>query len=366
MKLIYLYILGLLLSGSILSQTIAAGLGYYLVVDENGTLWTWGYNHFGQLGLGDWELRKSCQEIPALKDIVRVVAKDRSVALDAAGVVWAWGYNKNGQIGCEYSTYVASPVRINIDRRVKAVALGYQHTLALDEEGQVWIWGNFREHKDYGEGPTLLNIPEQIIQIAAGERHALAVDCQGRVWSWGNNNCGQLGLGYLSESEAPMCIKVPLEVVSIVAEGNCSFALDDDGKLWVWGATDPIASLSNDTAIKLHTPTLFSFSSRIFSLSVRKKFIAVLDEAQQVWMGEIILSAAFAHNQEPALKLVENLRDSVEIDITPDHLLVLDKNGQLLLWRHKEEFLPERCIIKDLPPIKCPFFRLPANGQSCS
>ena len=87
------------------------------------------------------------------------------------------------------------------DPRITMICGGDRHSLALDDQGQVWAWGN----GSYGQiGDNLTggsSVPKkvtalttQIVQITSGYEHSMALDDQGNVWVWGNNDRGQVGL----------------------------------------------------------------------------------------------------------------------------------------------------------------------------
>jgi YD repeat-containing protein len=81
------------------------------------------------------------------------------------------------------------------------------------------------------KGPTA----DQAGKLAAGAAHSLAVDANGAVWVWGANNAGQLGDGTTTDASSPLQVPGLSGVTAVAAGGNQSAALKSDGTVWVWG-----------------------------------------------------------------------------------------------------------------------------------
>lgn len=137
--------------------------------------------------------------------------------------------------------------------RVVQVGCGAEHMTALDDEGNVWAWGE-GESGLLGSGmfaaslPRLVDFEEEGIKcsrIAVGAGFTLALDVNGRVWCWGRNGHGQLGLGedaavdiQSSESIPSIIPHFPADeeaIVDIAAGGRCSIALGKSGRVYCWG-----------------------------------------------------------------------------------------------------------------------------------
>jgi alpha-tubulin suppressor-like RCC1 family protein len=77
---------------------ISAGYSHSLAVKSDGTVWSWGYNSYGQLGNGTTTQRASPVRVQGLTGIVAVSAGGQhSLALASDGTIWAWGWNYYGQ-----------------------------------------------------------------------------------------------------------------------------------------------------------------------------------------------------------------------------------------------------------------------------
>ena len=113
-----------------------------MALRADGTLWTWGYNIFGQLGLGT--LASTNQPVRVGTNANwRVVAAGgyHTAALRADGTLWAWGYNGNGQLGNGTFTEAKQPVQAGTNTNWETIAAGFVHTMALRADGTLWAWG---------------------------------------------------------------------------------------------------------------------------------------------------------------------------------------------------------------------------------
>ena len=139
---------------------------------------------------------------------------DHSLALEPAGSLWSWGSNASGQLGIGQqggATNQSSPVRVSTLRGVIAAAAGQSHSIAVQSDGRVFTWGS-NSSSQLGErgvgadnnptpfplsASTLLgNLKGDLygaIGVAAGAAHTLVLKPDGTVWSFGSNSAGQLG-----------------------------------------------------------------------------------------------------------------------------------------------------------------------------
>jgi alpha-tubulin suppressor-like RCC1 family protein len=82
----------------------------------------------------------------------------------------------------------------------------------------------------------------KVVIVSARHNHSLALDNQGRLWAWGNNQYGQLGDGSTTRRLSPVQVDLTSlngsTVVAVSAGGFYSLVLDDQGRLWAWGRND--------------------------------------------------------------------------------------------------------------------------------
>jgi alpha-tubulin suppressor-like RCC1 family protein len=163
---------------------IAAGAAHSLALKSDGTVWSWGYNGHGQLGDGSITERHTPVQVSGLTTVIAIapgLAQDHSLALKSDGTVWSWGYNNYGQLGDGSTTERHTPVQVSELAGVTTIAVGAYHCLALNSDGTVWSWG-YNNRGQLGDGSTTnRTTPGQVsglttvIAIASGGYHGFAL-----------------------------------------------------------------------------------------------------------------------------------------------------------------------------------------------
>jgi hypothetical protein len=193
--------------------------------------------------------------------------------------VFAWGYNGFAQVSPiampDGSTFVAAPTPVHhLPANIVMLAAGDTHSLALDDQGNVWAWGANGcgelgvEPSDaatdtscfWDEATPTASSPFQatpakvqglkgpVKAIAAGMMFSVAVLANGQVMTWGYNLAGTLGdgLSNYGPHATPQLVTiqtdagvVPLSGVTSVHAGDYHvIAVTDDGKVWGWGSNN--------------------------------------------------------------------------------------------------------------------------------
>jgi alpha-tubulin suppressor-like RCC1 family protein len=227
--------------------TVSCGT-HTLAIKDDGTLWAWGHNGYGQLGRGTWNnVRNDPAQISGTHPAgwLSVAAGEvHSVGLSANGSIWAWGDGEYGQLGHGDNEEISTATRVGAASDWVAVAAGIQHTLAIKANGTLWAWGD-NEDGQLGIGRSgeyeQKNVPTQVgaatnwAAVAAGEWHTLALKNDGTLWAWGYNGRGQLGVGTSASQFAPSQVGAEKDWVAISCGESFSVALKADGTLWAWG-----------------------------------------------------------------------------------------------------------------------------------
>ena len=256
---------------------VSLGWSFVMAMDTDGNVYTWGYSNYGQLG--------------------------------------------NGTItGISSTTYAADPARVpdpkDTSKAFKAaqISAGGFHALAISQDGTLWAWG----WNDYGQlgvtrqtnrsmptqvgSPTDSSQPFQVAQISAGVLHSLAVDQNGTAWGWGNNANGQLGDGTTSKRTTPRPVLAPANQsgsgtgfasVRISAGWGHSVAIGQDGNAYAWG-DNAYGQLGDGSAKQSRTPTLVAFNPALLITGV-KFDKTVVDPLVQNTDGSVTLATP-AHN----------------------------------------------------------------------
>lgn len=148
------------------------------------------------------------------------------------------------------------PVLITQLQKIKRLAAGGNHMLALDHLGHLFVWGCGLQRQlgrrlvgrmaHHGLTPTRVGgSKKRFTYIAAGGDHSFVKDEQGQICSWGLNNFGQTGIPS-EDAEVELIVEVPTVVTSLKGydiqemDGGThhSVACTTDGKLLVWGRCD--------------------------------------------------------------------------------------------------------------------------------
>jgi hypothetical protein len=123
-------------------SALAAGGTFSLASLSDGTVRSWGWNKYGQLGNGNTLTSNVPVPVSGLAGVKAIVAgTDFGLALKTDGSVWGWGNNHYGQLGNGGNQDSPVPVRVSGLAGVIAVAAGSAHGLALKADGTVWVWG---------------------------------------------------------------------------------------------------------------------------------------------------------------------------------------------------------------------------------
>jgi len=255
------------------NKKVAVGWDHELAIKKDGTVWSWGLNHNGQLGNGTTINQSMPVKVSGLTDIISVsTGYYFSLALRADGTVWTWGNNGSGQLGDGTVTNRSTPVKVSGITDVIAISGGGNHSLALKTDGTVWAWGS-NTSGQLGDGTqTNRSTPVQVsgftnaVSISAGEGHSVALRADGTVWAWGNNVGGSLGNGTNDNQSAPVQVVGLADIDSISTKGGFTFALKKGGTVWAWGNNSG-GYLGDGTNVNRNTPVQISGLSDITSIT---------------------------------------------------------------------------------------------------
>jgi alpha-tubulin suppressor-like RCC1 family protein len=193
--------------------SFAAGASGCVFVKTDGTLWAAGQNERGQLGVavsGDWEqnIRNTPFQVPGISGVKAVaMGYSHTLVLKTNGELWTLGLNESGQLGVAVTTadwddYHSTPVLVATG--VARIAAGTNHSLFVKTDGTLWAMGDnshgqigvsTAEHAGLASTDTPLQIASNVTAIAAGRRHSAYVTGDGRLYAFGSNEAGQLGAG---------------------------------------------------------------------------------------------------------------------------------------------------------------------------
>ena len=236
-----------------LTNWITLATTYYsgLATKTDGTLWSWGRNNFGQLGLGSTTDYSSPKQVGSLTNWQTVYGSQDNydqfvLAIKTDGSLWSWGGNGSGQLGLGNSTKYSSPKQVGSLTNCLKISAGQYHVLATKTDGTLWSWGDNTTYGALGLGNrTNYSSPKQIgalttwSTIAAGYAISAAIKSDGTLWTWGRGaSFGATGHNNLTNYSSPV------QVGSLTNWANISIgffqmiAIKTDGTLWSWGANN--------------------------------------------------------------------------------------------------------------------------------
>jgi alpha-tubulin suppressor-like RCC1 family protein len=230
----------------------AAGAVHGLALKSDGTIYACGNNMFGQLGNGTTTTSLSPVAVPLPGGATATaIAADEyhSLALTSGGALYAWGHNAFGQLGNGTTTDSSTPVAVAVPGTVTQIAAGWAFNLALTSTGAVYTWG-FNGDGELGttsadtcalyyscsKTPVAAALGASTVKaIAAGWDHSLAIQSDDTVLAWGLNNYGQLGVGDTDNRLTPTPTINGLTVKAIACGGAHSLAIKSDSAGIAWG-----------------------------------------------------------------------------------------------------------------------------------
>jgi alpha-tubulin suppressor-like RCC1 family protein len=244
------------------------------IAEEDGSLWSWGSNAHGQLGMNVNEIVRVCSptQISNTFNFTQISSgAEFCLALDSNNRVWSFGRNNCGQLGLGHTTFRDSPTMITSLKEILSVSCGMDHGLVLDVDGNLWSFGSNSSGKlgladpdrscyfyprkldwlpknlpkvktkrktlfsHFSSEKKNVENPLKIIQISSGYNHNLVLDSQSRVWVWGDNSFGQLGIGNLVSKCSPEMLDHAGNISTVYCAGNSSIIQNINNQMFAFG-----------------------------------------------------------------------------------------------------------------------------------
>lgn len=236
------------------AMAVAAGNGFSMALMQDGTVYTWGTNANGELGVSASEVA-SFRTSPTVLGgnmenlyFIKISAGPSSAAaVTASGTVYLWGRNASGQLGTS-SVAKLLPFSPTSLTSCAEIALGESHSVALLSDGSIKNAG-LNDKGQFGVGTTYdalceffraanLTSPKPIVDVAAGTQHTVALSANGTVYTWGYNNQGQLGYSGSTTQTSPKAVTLGDGIVasSVAAAYNNSAIVTAEGRVYAFGA----------------------------------------------------------------------------------------------------------------------------------
>jgi alpha-tubulin suppressor-like RCC1 family protein len=284
----------------------------------------------GQTRMVSLTLTPPC--VSSAPKVVLAAGYNHTVALHQDGTVWAWGKNK-GQLGDGTETDRLVPVQTSGLTNITALAADKDESLALQQDGTVWAWGM--------RGVQRL-IPERAVglfNITALDNawsHALALHQDCTVWAWGSNHSNQLGGGTASSlyRNNPFQVDGLTNFIALAAGASHTLALRQDGTVWAWG-DNYAGQLGDGTTTNRTTPVQVSGLTDIIALAAGRFHSLALRKDGTVWAwgdnsSRQLGDGTFAQRAMPVQ--VIGLTNVAALSANGSHAVALRQDGTVWGW----------------------------------
>ncbi len=268
-----------------------------VAVKWDGTFWTWGSNNEGRLGLNQSEPTKisSPTQLGTGTDwSFAGTWKTGGWGLKTDGTLWSWGQNGQGGLGLNSQSpnvLYSSPVQISGTTWAACKKGHQQTTIAVKTNGSLWGWGRNNNgrlginNNDNRSSPT--QIPGTWAtgrnSFAVGSTGTMAIKSDGTLWSWGYHSGGCLGMNEGSSSwSSPRQVGTDTNWRSVhmdtLGGQRCSHGTKTDGTLWSWGENTNgqlglnTAKISPGNRRDVSSPTQVGTDTTWMSTSYGKQF----------------------------------------------------------------------------------------------
>jgi alpha-tubulin suppressor-like RCC1 family protein len=326
---------------------VAAGKQFSLLLQSDGSIWTWGRDDVGQLGNGQTTTSTTTYRTRAKMGTAndwRFVAagSTHALAIKYDGSLWGWGDNSKGQLGITGNP-IKSPTRIGSRNDWVQVAGGTSFTVALAADGTIWTTGD-NTNNQLGRTGTTTTLGQVVTgdstnlftQISAGASHVLALEDDGSVYGWGLNDKYQLTSKVTTASQAtPLSLSGgPYRKISAGAVD--SVAIRWDGVLIGWGnnAAGELC-IPNDTSQK-KTPTTMSSASTLGQYVAAGNQVTMLLDAngtlQTCGLGTNGQLATGNKANKSTVQTVATVQKPGLVGAGTGTAYSIDANGMLSIW----------------------------------
>lgn len=354
---------------------VVLGENHTMILTEQGRVFTWGDNQYGQLGNGNTTLSsipKDITETFSLHEFEKIdyitSGWGHSAALTSLNRLFVWGRNDSGQLGNgttndQHTPQDITPLFLLAQAETfHQVVLGWGHSAALTSSGRLFMWGK-NESGQLGDGSNQnTNIPlditaslrrtiqDPIHMIALGSSHSGLLTTTGSLFTWGRNVYGQLGDGTTNSTSRPKEITQNMtlqdqEVISNISLGWGHSAVQTSlNRVFTWGFNQfgQLGNQTNDDQLRpivLLTNNLLENNAVIQQLKLGNGHSSLLTSNQQLFTWGFNQFGQLGNNTT----INENKPTNIPIQLAPtetikalslgvNHSAVLTSTSRLILW----------------------------------
>ena len=238
-----------------------------MALKTDGSLWCWGNNYYGSVGDGNYGvgvINTIPTHIGTDTDWVKISTGARTYAIKSNGTLWGWGDNYYGHLGVGNTNPYYTPTQIGTDTWID-ISGGGNQTLAIKTNHTLWGWG-LNKLGSLAIGPPsesdIITIPTQTGNNTAdwakisvgGCCSSKMIKTDGSLWAMGTNGEGNIGNGSIVNVNTPTQVGTDTDWNSIATSGH-TFGIKNNGMLYGWGANGFAGQLGDGTFIYKAVPT---------------------------------------------------------------------------------------------------------------
>lgn len=239
---------------------VEAGREFVAVLKANGSVWTWGRNNYGQLGIGSYVNCEIPQQVSSVSNVAEIKSgENHMVVRTYDGDVYAWGRNYDGCLGIGNKSNSTVPVQMVNGTNAIGIGAAMNVSYVIKEDNELYACGT-NGYGQIGDGTTTsrtnltkVNINDSVRYVTGGGGASFAITTDGALYSWGHNGYGRLGNGTTTDSYTPQII-IDSGVVDVSMGFFTALAAKSDGTVYKWGygaASSPrqVTALSGITKV---------------------------------------------------------------------------------------------------------------------
>jgi len=217
---------------------VSTGIGCTVAIKNDGTLWTWGLNTWGQLGVNDVVDRSSPVQVGTDNAWRQIhftgvggsgsISSGNIWSIKNDGTLWAWGRNNTGGLGLNDTINRSSPTQVGSSTNWKQVC----HKSALKNDGTLWEWETTSSPVQIGSNTNWKQLNKNNFSNFS------AIKNDGTLWTWGGNDRGQLGTNNTNSTTSPVQVGTDTNWKQTSSGQGYATAIKTDGTVWTWGEND--------------------------------------------------------------------------------------------------------------------------------
>ena len=267
------------------------------------------------------------------------VGDEHNLAIDKEGNLFSWGGGNAEIEDGETSFATVGPAKMKLDIKVKEMSVGsFSHSLVIDDNGNLWSRAMSNSYGQLGNGTTeiskkLIKIKDNVKfeKVIAGEESDFAIDSEGNLWAWGSNRCGQLGDGTTIDRHEPIQIKNNKKFTQVTEGAFHTIAIDSEGNLWAWGNNN-YGQIGNggDRYTYVCTPIQIMIGTKFTQISACYTYSLAIDSEGNLWSwGENRNGQLGRGGTTTIPAIVKEGTKFTQISAGYSHSLAIDSEGNL-------------------------------------